>query len=184
MTDEPLALDTGTLDAGGAARAGSSWLRLIAAFLATTLAGVLLAVGLLAAIQVAYAGKVLPGVRVGGVDLSGLDRAAAAARLDASLTALDGGHVTLALGRQGIALGQAALGRGYDTETMLDAAFAVGRSGDLVARASDQLYAMGRGTDLGVRVRWDSAALEAEVARAANRLDRRPTDAAVLLDAA
>ena len=67
-------------------------------FGATLLAGLAIAVATSVAIGAAAAGTVLPGITVGGVELSGLDRAAATQRLTDELPSLSTGQATIVVG--------------------------------------------------------------------------------------
>lgn len=182
MTSESLPADTGALGAPIAARSASPWLRLAVAFLGSILAGAALFVALLVAIQIAYAGRALPGAHVGGVDLGGLTRAEAAARLEANLPALGEGTVALTIGDVSIGLGYGELGRAYNTDAMLDAAFTVGRSGDLLPRGIEELRALVRGSQHAPTIIWDEEKVAAAIRTVANQFDRDPIDAAVVGD--
>src|SRR5438874_7577123 len=83
----------------------------------------------LAAYAQIHAGKVLPGVHVGAVDLSGLDRAAATERLKDRYASYGQGQVVLSVGATTEQISYSDIGRGPDLDAMLDAAFAVGRGG-------------------------------------------------------
>src|SRR5438552_17905391 len=85
---------TETIPATGAAGRRLPRLRTIvlAFVVGIILASISAAVGLAAYTQM-QEGRVLPGVRVGTVDISGLDRAAAADRLDAAYGSYGQGHV-------------------------------------------------------------------------------------------
>ena len=63
-------------------------------FLATLLVGLALLAGASMGVAISHANRVMPGVSVGGVDIGGLDRAAAAARLEAQLPALSDAQST------------------------------------------------------------------------------------------
>ena len=92
-----------------------------------------------AAFAIGYArmndGRVLPGVSVGGVDVAGLSRSAAEAKLRQSLPSLSGGALSVDIAGQTEPIPYADFGRDYDFELMLDQAFSVGR-GDNVRRAA------------------------------------------------
>ena len=182
MTSESLPLDAGALGGTTAAAPGSPWLRLLAAFVGSAFAGGVLLLALLVSIQVAYAGRALPGVRVGGVDLGGLTRAEAGSRLEAALPSLDDGTLSLVIGGETIALGYAQLGREYDSEAMLDAAFGIGRGGAPLARGVEELRALVRGAELAPVVRWNDAALAMALRTAAEDFDRVAVDAVVSRD--
>ena len=64
-------------------------------FLATLLVGVMLLVGASVGVALSHGNRIMPGVAVGGVSVGGMDRAAAAARLEAHLPSLSAGTLTL-----------------------------------------------------------------------------------------
>jgi vancomycin resistance protein YoaR len=96
------------------------------------LAGLLalvLAAGLLTVHEVAAAGEVPRGVRVGGVELSGLSRAAATERLRAAARDLQASPLTLRAGAASLGLPRSRAGVELDVEATVAAALAVGRGG-------------------------------------------------------
>ncbi|HEX5467309.1 MAG TPA: VanW family protein [Candidatus Limnocylindrales bacterium] len=139
---------------------------------------------LLIGLAVAYQGRVLPGVRVAGIDVSGLDRPAAAARLQAELPSLDAGRLIFQVGVQISTVPYAAIARRYDTGAMLDAAFAVGHRGSLVDQAIDEVRSVMRGTEVVARETHDASALRHLLAGALAALAQEPRSASVTLDAA
>lgn len=181
MTSETLPIEAGAL--GGTAPPPSSpWARLAVAFFGSVLGGAVLLVALIAGIELAYADRALPGVNVGGVDLGGLTREAAVARLDATLPPLDQGTLTLALGGEELQLDYAALGREYDTDTMLERAFAAGRDPDPLVRGVEELRMLVRGAQLAPTVRWNEPAVASALRSAARGFDRVAVDAVVERD--
>jgi len=98
--------------------------------LAGLLALVLVA-GLLAVQELAAAGQVRRGVRVGGVDLSGLSRAAATERLTVAARDLQAAPLTLQAGAASQRLRRSRAGVELDVEATVTAALAVGRGGPL-----------------------------------------------------
>jgi vancomycin resistance protein YoaR len=96
--------------------------------LAGLLALVLIA-GLLAVHEVAAAGQVRRGVRAGGVELSGLTRAAATERLRAAARDLQASPLTLRAGAASLRLPRSRAGIEPDVEATVAAALAVGRGG-------------------------------------------------------
>lgn len=145
------------------------------------LAGVVLVVGAGAAGLYAYgqqySGKVLPGVSVGGVDLSGLTPEAATAAIADAYGALGAGVVTLTGPEGELTIGYKEIGRGPDTRVMLDAALGAGRQGELVADLIGAPQTALKGVSLEAAVTYDPARLEAAVAAAAAAIDRDPVDA-------
>jgi vancomycin resistance protein YoaR len=96
------------------------------------LAGVLvvvLAAGLVAVQEVGADGRVRRGVRVGGVDLSGLTRAAATDRLQAAAGPILAAPLTLQAGAATVRLPRSRAGVELDVEASVAAAMEVGRGG-------------------------------------------------------
>ena len=153
--------------------------------------GVTLVVGLLLlaassiAVGLAAGSNVLNGVNVAGVQLTGLDRSAAAERLADELPALDTGTAVVAVGETEIAVPYADLGRGYETDAMLDAALAVGRSGNPFADGIERLRSLIHPTTLPVVVHaYDPDALASIAGTVAAEVSHPPREAAVLRDGA
>jgi vancomycin resistance protein YoaR len=90
---------------------------------------VVLAAGLLAAQELTAAGEVRRGVRVGGVDLSGLSRAGAGDRLRAAAGDVQASPLTLRAGAATMRLPRSRAGVELDVEASVAAAMAVGRGG-------------------------------------------------------
>ncbi|MHB8458972.1 MAG: VanW family protein [Candidatus Limnocylindrales bacterium] len=152
----------------------------LVAFGAGVVLAALLAAAGLYAYDRAYLGRVLPGVRVGGVDLSGLDRAAAARRLDEAFAAMGNGTVTLSGGTASETLSYAELGRRVDVADLLERGFAVGRSGSILDRALDDVRTAVSGADIAPAVSVDVGAIARDVAAVAGREDRPAVDASAV----
>jgi vancomycin resistance protein YoaR len=179
MTSESLPLEPGTLGGATVAAPGSPWLRLFLAFVGSALAGAVLVLALLVGIQAAYSGRALPGVNVAGIDVAGMTREDAAAKLEASLPSLTNGTLSLVIGDETLPLEYGDLGRAYDTDAMLDAAFTIGRNGDPIARGLEELRTLVRGNQIAPRVSWDEGMLATALTAAAKGFDREPVDATV-----
>jgi vancomycin resistance protein YoaR len=96
------------------------------------LAGLLvlvLAAGLLTVHEVATAGKVRRGVRVGGIELAGLTRAAATERLAAAARDLQASPLTLRAGAASVRLPRSRAGVELDVAATVAAALAAGHGG-------------------------------------------------------
>jgi vancomycin resistance protein YoaR len=96
------------------------------------LAGLLvlvLAAGLLGVSELAAGGQVRRGVRVGGVELSGLTRVAATDRLRAAARDIQASPLTLRAGAASLRLPRSRAGVELDVEATVAAALAVGRGG-------------------------------------------------------
>jgi vancomycin resistance protein YoaR len=133
-----------------------------------SLLAVLLAVavvaGLVAADGLSVAGRVRHGVRVGGVDLSGLTPSAAEARLRAAAGAVEARPLVLAADAATIGVPRSRAGLRLDVAASVAAAMAVGRRGPL-DRARTWFGRVG--------LPWQSHVLRDRLDRELARLDRR-----------
>ena len=127
---------------------------------------VVLAAGLVAAQELSAAGQVRRGVRVGGVDLSGLTRTAAADRLRAAAGSIQAAPLALQAGEATVRVARSKAGVELDVEASVAAAMEVGRGGPLDPARFTGWFAR---TDLPWKARVASARLERQLAV----LDRR-----------
>jgi len=152
-------------------------------FFGTLAAGLIALGGASAVIGLTSDGQVLGGVRVGGVALGGLTRDQAEARLAEQLPSLSTGTATIAAGGVTEAVTYEELGRGYELDTMLDAAFGVGRDSGLLGDGIARLRTLVRSTSLPVVVHaFDADALDAVAERVARAVTILPVEAAVARD--
>ena len=153
-------------------------------FVAAFLVGVLLAAGLgvsaLYAYDSYYAARILPGVSVGAVDLSGLDRDAARSRLAQAFAATSDGRLVVRIGDEETEIGFDELGRGADLEAMLDDAFGIGRAASPVQRAIDEMRLLANGIVLVPRMTFDPALVAERITELARAAERRSVDAKVI----
>ncbi|HEY7600486.1 MAG TPA: peptidoglycan binding domain-containing protein, partial [Candidatus Limnocylindrales bacterium] len=161
---------------------GFAWRQMVAAFALTLLAVAIFGAAFVAGYSALHAGKVLPGVSIGGVALAGLERAEAEAALREGLPALNAGHVTLRIADEQSQIAYAAIGRDYDMALMVDQAFGVGRQGSLLDQLSDQLHLLMNGVTLEPTVGWSDAAVAAELTALADQIYIAPSDANVVRD--
>ena len=98
------------------------WVPFLVAFGIGLVAVLVIGVAGLYAYDAAFDGRILPGVRVGTVDVSGMDRAQATTALEAAYGGLAKGEVVVhtALGDRSIPY--SSFGRGPDLNTMIDQA--------------------------------------------------------------
>ncbi len=137
------------------------------------------------AIGAAAAGSVLPGVTVDGVDVSGLDRAAATTRLTEALPSLSAGSATIVVDGERELVTYAELGRGYEMETMVEAAIGVGRSGNPFGDGLARLRNLANPVSLPLLVHaFDAEALESTTYAIVDRFSLAPVEAAVTRDGA
>jgi hypothetical protein len=136
-----------------------------------------------AAVGISTGPGVLPGVTVGGVDLSGLDRDAAESRLVSELPSVSTGTALVVADGAQHAVPYAELGRRYDLDAMLDAALAVGRGAGPLGDGIARLRSLVEPTALPVHVhQYDDEALEAAAHRIAADATTYAREAAVIRD--
>ena len=106
-----------------------------------------------------YSDRVLPGVHAGSVDLSGLTRDEAVARLETSYAGLSKGEVTVTtpIGAATITYQQA--GRAADVQAMADAAMSVGHSGNVISDASSVVHSAAFGQQIPIVIQVDPTAV-------------------------
>jgi vancomycin resistance protein YoaR len=163
-----------------ARRFRSPRVRFALAFLMGLGAALALGAGVLFAFERQYEGRILPGISVGGVDLSGLTPAAARDRLSEAFDVSTGSLVLSAAGRD-VEIAYEDLDRRIDVETLVADAQAVGRSGSFVDRFVGNARTALRGFDLAPRVLLDDAELAERVREAASRAQRTASSAAVIV---
>ncbi|GAB4532536.1 MAG: VanW family protein [Anaerolineales bacterium] len=95
-----------------------------------------------------YAGRVFPGVYIGGVDVGGLTPQEAAARLEDRITYPLQGRITLQDGEHTWVFSPQDLGLFLDAEASLQAAYRWGRRGGPAARLSEQWRAWRTGISM------------------------------------
>src|SRR5918995_6805932 len=161
------------------ARRASPRLRFAVAFIVGLLLATVAGVGALYAYDQQYVGRVLPGVRVGAVDLSGLEPAAAAERLRDAYGSLSDGAITVKSPGGESSITFAEIGRGPDVDAMVAEALAVGREGNPVERIIADARTAIRGVTLQPRVTYDPDALAERIVAYADSLAREPVEASV-----
>ena len=157
---------------------------MVVGFLGTLLLGVLLLTSLSVGIGVAAGGSILPGVSIGGVDVAGLERSAAAERLNRELPSLSTGEAVVSVAGSEHVVPYADVGRGYDIDAMLDAAMAIGRrDASPIGGGIERLRTLAHSSSLPVVVHaYDPDSLAAVAEEIASRVTTPPLEAAVLRD--
>ncbi|HKG18115.1 MAG TPA: hypothetical protein VKB00_00135, partial [Candidatus Limnocylindrales bacterium] len=90
--------------------------RFVVAFLVGLIAALAIGAGALYAFDRSYAGRILPGVHVGGVNLSGLTPEEASSRLDDAFRGLSQGQAVLTSGDTELSIDYDMIGRRADVE--------------------------------------------------------------------
>jgi vancomycin resistance protein YoaR len=156
------------------------WPRMLAGFALGLVLCLGLAAGALVAWDSHYQGRVLAGVHVGEVDLSGLDREQALAALHAAFDYLGEGNVVVETTAREVNVPYRRFGRRANIEAMVEEAMATGRGAPLVDRTLGQIRLAMRGQSIGPRLLLDADALGASVAEVLGPLDLAPIDARVV----
>jgi vancomycin resistance protein YoaR len=123
------------------------------AFLAVAV--ILAGVATVAILELWLADRILPGVYAWNVDLGGLTRDEAIARLEASFQYPSDRHPVLRYGELVWPVEPANLGTRLDAAATVDAAWGIGHRGDLLDRASEQLDVLLNGSLVAPIVTFD-----------------------------
>src|SRR5688572_26426929 len=159
----------------------STRLRFAVAFFVGLLAAMALGVGALYAYDRQYTGRILPGVAIGSLDLSGHDPATAAAAIRQVYGYLGEGSVTFTTRDSERTISFADIDRGPDVDAMVAEALAVGRDGNAVERIIADARTALRGVALTPKVTFDADALAEHALDYADTLAREPRDAWVAI---
>jgi len=159
------------------------WPRVLVGFLLGLVLGLALAIGALVAWDAGYEGRVLSGVDVGGVDVSGMTRDEAVAALGAAFGGSRDGRVVVDTAVGAVSVAYHATARPADIEAMADAALQAGRTGTPAERAVAQVRLALSRTSIEPRVTFHDDALAASITTALARLDRPAIDSRVTVDA-
>jgi vancomycin resistance protein YoaR len=159
----------------------STRLRFGVAFLVGLLASMAIGAGALYAYDRQFVGRILPGVSIGSLNLSGLDAVAAGAAIRQTYGFLGDGSLTIrGAGRQTTVTFE-EIGRGPDVEAMVAEALGVGREGNPVERVIADAQTALRGVSLAPKVTFDADLLAERVLGFSDSLAREPKDAWVSL---
>ena len=163
-------------------RRPSARLRFGIAFLVGIVLASVAGVGALYAYDQQYAGRVLPGVRLGALDLSGMDEPTAAQQIAATYASLGQGEVVVTDPDGQTTIPYAAFGRGPDVDAMVDEAMGIGRGGDPLARVVEDARTALHGAALQPKVTFDAEALAGLIVAAAAKLERAPVSASIAMN--
>lgn len=127
--------------------------------------------------QLAYAGKIFPGVSVAGVDLSGLSPNDAALKLSQTLSYPITGKVLFRDSDRVWVASPAELGMVFDPSASALAAYDFGRKGGLFSALSGQIRARGLGTDVAPVVIFDQRVAYTYLQNIAAQVDQSVVEA-------
>jgi hypothetical protein len=171
--------ETLAIPAEETARRPSAKFRFAVAFFVGLLVTTAVGVAAMYAYDQQYAGRVLPGVNVGGIDLSGQDPATAAASLRAVYDEIGEGALVLKGPDGDISIPYREVGRRADIDGMVAAAMGVGRDGNPVERAVADIRTATRGATLEPQILFDPDLVTQRITGRVGLLRRDPADASV-----
>ena len=155
--------------------------RRLVGFALAFVGGALASLFVLSVVAFVYAGsynnRVLPGVHAGSVDLSGLTRQEAMAKLQAGYAYLGQGEVTVTTPVGVATITYQQVSRGPDVEAMADAAMAVGHDSNPIAAAASVGHSAMFGQNIPVVIRVDPNALAQRIRGLVGTSSIAPTDA-------
>ena len=153
--------------------------RFVFAFLLGLTAVLAIGVGALYAYDQQYQGRILPGVHIGAVNLSGLTPDEAAARLHAAYDALGDGEIVVSAGGTPLVIPYSSAHREPDVDAMVNQAMSIGRGGNPVEKVIANTRAAVRGITLEPQVSFDAAALSHRIESLAAAQHVGPIDATI-----
>jgi vancomycin resistance protein YoaR len=171
--------ETLTIPAEETARRPSARFRFGVAFVVGLLITMAVGVGAMYAYDQQYVGRVLPGVSIGGIDLSGQDPSTAAASLRTVYGGIAEGEIVLKGPDGDITIPYDEVGRQADIDGMVAAAMGIGRDGNPIERAVADIRTAMRGVTLEPQVVFDQDLVEQRITGNVGLLRQDPADAAV-----
>ena len=171
----PVSVDP--VPAAHCARLKESRTKILRLLILAILALDLLAVGSILSYESGYNGRIHAGVTALGVDLSGKPPAEGRAALTARLSQKQ--VISLRDGSQRYTLALSELGIQPDVDTLLDAAYAVGREAEWDANLADQFQAQLDGRSVSAALMIDDGTAQVALKRLARQIERVPRDATV-----
>lgn len=129
-----------------------------------------------------YFGRIFPGVRVAGVDVSGLNREQAEFKLSQVVQYPLDGKLLLRDGQDAWVVAPAQMGMLFDPAATAENAYRLGRMGSLTARLSNQLHAFQSGLDVSPVVILDERTAYRFLQSLALDVDVHPVEASLTID--
>jgi vancomycin resistance protein YoaR len=151
--------------------------RLVLAYAVGLLASLVLVTAAALVAFSAFSNRVVPGVRVGSVDVSGLSRDQVIARLQTDYAYLGQGEITVTTPVGVTKITYQEVGRAPDVEFMADAAMRIGHTGDPIGDAVSILRTAINGQSVPIAVRIDPTAVSVRVRQLAGTSQVPPRDA-------
>ncbi|HVE67433.1 MAG TPA: L,D-transpeptidase family protein [Solirubrobacteraceae bacterium] len=130
----------------------------------------------------AHSDKIAEGVRAGGVEVGGLDRAAAEEKVAESLRARMNEPILVRDGKTTFRLTPRAMGANFNVTQMVDDAIAASRDANIFARTYREVRGETLNEEVPASVRYSRLVLTRFVDRVERRLNRKPQDAKLGFD--
>ena len=172
---------TETLEAAEPGRP-SPWLRFGVSFALGLAAMLLMGAAALFVYDQQFSGRIIPGVRVGSVDLSGLDPDAARAELQRAYGSLSQGQIVVDGVTDEHVITYAEIDRGPDVDRLIAEAMSIGRTGSAFDRALTDARTALRGMVIPPSATLDTDALVSRVNAIADGLRIDAIDSSVAID--
>jgi len=153
--------------------------RFLIAFVIGLLAVLGIGVGALYAYDQQHLGRILPGVHIGQVNVSGLTPAEVTARLQEAFGSFGKGQVVVSADGLRATLPYEAFHREADIDAMVEGAMSVGRAGSPVERVIANARTAVRGVVIEPRIRLDESYLNAWITNVAAAQHVSPLDAQI-----
>jgi vancomycin resistance protein YoaR len=150
--------------------------------LAVVLVGVVSLAGVLGTQHFTYQNRAFPGVRLQGMDVSGMTPEEIFFVAQAQSQYFHSPQIKLRAGDQQFAFRPADFGVGLDPAETAKSAMNVGRSGDLETQLKQRFEAWWRGIDVSPVVRLDDAEAQHIIKQVARQTERQPQDAQIALE--
>ncbi len=177
--DEPLTPSAGIPEVPLVVVRPRVWRRLLLGFALGIVVTLAIGAAALAAWDASYDGRVLPGVHVGGVDVSGMDLQRASIVLAEAFEGYGEGRVVLHTDAGDVGVAYAAFDRRPNVPWMVAGAMQAGRTGTPLERAVGEVRQAVAGINLPVSVLVDADQLARAVRAALAPLARAPADALI-----
>lgn len=150
--------------------------------LAALVIGLGCAVGALGYHHFSFQGRAFPGVRLQGIDLSGMSPEEIFFVAQSQADYFHSPAVTLRAGEQTFTYRPADFGVGLDPAETARAALAIGREGDLQAQFRQRFEAWWHGVDVSPIVRLDDEEAAHVIEQVASQTERAPSDARIVFE--
>jgi vancomycin resistance protein YoaR len=152
------------------------------------LAGCIIGTGLLIAfglgVQVWLADRIAPGIKVSGIEVSGMTPQEAALILNEEISYPQEGRILLRDGEQTWLLSPAQLGMFIDPESTAGHAFEIGREGNLIVRLNDQWRTWRNGSNIAPIFVFDERIAYMQIKQIASLIDKPVLEAELSLNGA